>query len=52
LAYNDFEPFTRLSWNEIVPFTLKTQSVDEATLRQQGSEMPGVVTIARKNGGK
>jgi hypothetical protein len=47
-----FEPFTRLAWNEIFPFTLDTQLVDGATSRQQDSEMSGVTTIARKNGGK
>jgi hypothetical protein len=51
-AYDDFEPFTRLAWNGIVPFTLDAQSVDAATSRQQDSEMSGVATIARKDGGK
>jgi hypothetical protein len=51
-TYDDFEPFTRLAWNQIVPSTLDTQSIDEATSRQQDSEMSGVATITRKDGGK
>jgi hypothetical protein len=51
-AYNDFEPFTQLAWNEIIPFTLDTQSVNGATPRQEDPEMSGVATIARKDGGK
>jgi hypothetical protein len=42
----------RLAWNETVPFTLDAQSVDRATSRQQYSEMSGVATIAKKDGGK
>jgi hypothetical protein len=42
----------QLAWNEIVPFTLDTQSVDGATSRQQDSEMSGIATIARKDEGK
>jgi hypothetical protein len=42
----------RLAWNEIVPFTLDTQSVGGATSRQQDSEMSGVVIIARGDGEK
>jgi hypothetical protein len=51
-VYDDFEPFTRLAWNEIIPFPLDTQTADGATSRLQDSEMSGVATIARKDGGK
>jgi hypothetical protein len=51
-AYDDFEPFTRIAWNEIVPFMLDTQPVDGATARQQNSEMSRVATIAGKAGSK
>jgi hypothetical protein len=34
LEYDNLEPFTQLAWNEIIAFTLDTQSVDGATSRQ------------------
>jgi hypothetical protein len=37
---------------KFLSFTLDTQSVDGPTSRQQDSEMSGVATITRKDGGK
>jgi hypothetical protein len=51
-AYDNFEPCTRPAWDEIVPFTLDTQSVEGAPSCQHDSEMSRVAAIARKYGGK
>jgi hypothetical protein len=48
LEYGNFEPFTRLAWNEIVAFTSDRQSVAGATSRQRDQKYQELPPLLEK----